>query len=829
MNKMKIIINLMSFLCLLMLGISPVMSQTKTLKGRILDDNREPLIGVNVIIKGDTKGTVSDYNGRFEIEVPSETNILVFSYTGFETQEIPIDGQLTLNVYMKESSLALSEVTVTGFSGIKARSRRRLESIQEIPEAVIAFDDEQIEMTGVDDIGSFLTQVPGISYGESQDPGTVLINVRGIPQIRYGHSPIALVVDGVYLADANLNVQSLFDIEQIEVVKGSQGIFYGKNAIGGAVNITTKAITNDFKGNVKVGQGNGNSSVGNFAISGPLKKDKIYFRLAGNYFNTDGLIENTFLNEFTDFKTEQGVRGTLKFELNESTDLTLTGQRSYSRGGAITFISSNHNDDFTGIFETPLPSDIDGDINSPNNYSGSPRADYLGSGTIDTYFASINFEKNFRSFRLSSVTSFTDVDLFYDGDYFSYGPVPDAAQNMIRGSETFNQEFRLVSISNSKLQWNTGVFFQHINSPWITNQVNNNLSDPLVSEDFEYKNTTEVALTDDENKLTSFAPFAFLEYSITNELKVSAGARNEFEQIENTTKLAGSSNSRSYSVFQPKVSASYNVTKKVMIYGSYSGGFRSGGYNAAAIESGDNGGGIEKEIRHETSESIEAGLKSSFVSDRVIFNFAWFNTIYNDQQAYRFGYGNVDGDPSTGDASGNESFLGTVNLKETKLTGFEIDVKLRPFKFLDIIGGYSAIDSEITEAGVIGGFDEKANNGNKTPFTLESSWNIGLLSRIPVSNNAKIRANLNFENKGKKYWFAENYLLPQENVFQDPYTLIHARLMVDFKNMTFGVWGRNLADTKYNIEWWPLSGFGLGDIRVPNQPRTYGFDIAYRF
>ncbi|MDE0471415.1 MAG: TonB-dependent receptor [Ekhidna sp.] len=799
-------------------------AQEVTIRGIITDGDGEPLIGVTVSVKNTSQGTVTKSDGSYEITLPSNSETLVFSYVGFVTKEITPKEETNLNVSLLTDATSLDEVTVTGFTDLYGRSRKRLESIQSIPESVIALNAEQIEMTGVEDIGTFLTQVPGISYGESQDPGTVLINVRGIPQIRYGHSPIALVVDGVYLADANLNTQTLHDIEQIEVVKGSQGIFYGKNAIGGAVSITTKQITDQLSGTFKAGYGNGNATNSSISLSGPIVKDKVYFRLSSNYANFDGLIENTFLDQYVDFSTDQSIRGLLRFELNDRSNLTVTGHHSYKRSGAITFVDSNHNDDFTGIFTTPFQETVDGDPKAPNNYSGSPRGDWLGEGTINTNFISAKYEISFEKFTLNAISSFTDVSLFYDGDYFSYGPVPDAYQEMERGSETFNQEVRLISKGNSPLQWNAGVFFQRINSPWVTAQINNN-----DITDYEYTDVTRLNLTDDVNELTSFAPFAFLEYNITDKFKIAAGARNEFETVENTTQLFGGSNSsRSYSVLQPKISASYNIATTFMAYGSYSGGFRSGGYNAAILES-PQGGGIEKEIQHETSTSIEAGFKSSFANNRIIFNFAWFSTVFNDQQAYRFGYGNVDGDTDTGDAFGNESFLGTVNLAETELTGFEIDAKIRAFKFLDIIGGYSSIDSEITDAGIIAGFDESANNGNATPFTLESSWNLGLLTKFNLTEKVKIRGNLNVENKGKKFWFAENYLLPQSEVFQEPYTLINSRLMVDFNNITIGIWGRNIANTEYNVEWWPLSAFGNGDIRTPNQPRTYGIDFSYTF
>ena len=223
-----------------------VFSQKITIKGNV-SDAQDLLPGVSILEKGTSNGTSSDIDGNFSIKV-NEKATLVFSFLGYKTQEIMISDKQLLNVILEEDTSSLDEVVIKGFTSVKGRARKRLESIQSMPESVVAVTSEEIEMTGIDDIGSFLTQIPGISYGESQDPGTVLISVRGIPQIRYGASPIATVVDGVYLASADLTSQSLFDIDQIEVIKGAQGLFYGKNAIGGAVIITTKQPKNEFEG-----------------------------------------------------------------------------------------------------------------------------------------------------------------------------------------------------------------------------------------------------------------------------------------------------------------------------------------------------------------------------------------------------------------------------------------------------------------------------------------------------------------------------------------------------------------------------------------------------
>lgn len=800
---MKLItINMKQNLLLLVLFVPFLLfSQDVKLNGTVKSAS-EVLPGVNVLEKGTNNGTSTDADGNFSIKT-KEGGTLVFSSLGYKTKEIKINNQKVINVTLDEDASLLKEVTVRGFSDVRGKARKRLESIQSMPESVTAVTSQQIDITGIDDIGGFLTQIPGISYSESQDPGTVMISVRGIPQIRYGASPIATVVDGVYLASADLNNQSLFDIDQIEVIKGAQGLFYGKNAIGGAVVITTKQPKNGFEGKVKGGYGNGNTVDLESNISGSIVDNKSFYRFGVSYSNSDGFIENTTLKKNVDFRKDLSMRGLLKFRLGSSSTLSLTGQHNSSRSGSVTYVNSNDNQDFEDF--------------NPNSFKGNPTADFLGVGTLKSTIVAASFETAFDGFKLESHTSYSDVDLFYNGDYLAfapidvYGPTPAAFQTMNRTSRTLNEELRLLSSNSlSKLQWNLGLFYQNVDSNWDTNAFYN--EDPT---DFNYTNTAIDRLSADNNTLKSLGLFGFLEYNLTDKFNISAGLRNEWETLENMENVSGVKSNRSYNAFQPKLSASYKFLKDKMLYASYSRGFRSGGYNSLVVPAS----GIKKEIDPEFTNSFEVGAKTSFWKNRFIFNLAYFNTVFENQQVYRFG------------SDGVRSFLGTVNFEESKASGFEVDAKLRISNHFDLLSGASFIKTEITKA-----FEASAI-GNKIPFAPQSSFYVGLFAHFKAGENSKISANINVENKGKKYWFADDlYGTDQKDVFQKPYTLINTKLIYDIKDFTIGLWGKNIFNTQYNQEWWPFGVFDgdpkggpIGDIRTPSQPATYGIELSYKF
>ncbi|MEM8900330.1 MAG: TonB-dependent receptor plug domain-containing protein, partial [Bacteroidota bacterium] len=233
-------------------------SQT-TVKGYVIDEAKDPLVGATVLIAGTNSGTLSDASGNFTIYLPDDADEITISYLGYETQTIKVGDQASLAVVMKLDISELEGVTVTGFSGTVGQARRRAASIQSIPESVVTLTSDQIDATGVNNVQSFAALVPNVSFQQSQNVGVNFINVRGIAQIRNGESPIAFTIDGINIPDPNLLNQELYDLAMVEVVKGPQGTLYGKNAIGGAINILTNPPTNYTKNKLTLGYGNGNN------------------------------------------------------------------------------------------------------------------------------------------------------------------------------------------------------------------------------------------------------------------------------------------------------------------------------------------------------------------------------------------------------------------------------------------------------------------------------------------------------------------------------------------------------------------------------------------
>ena len=185
-------------------------------------------------------------------------------------------------------STELDEVIVT--------ARKRNKSFQDVPVTINVFTEALIKDAGIQRPGDFIQMVPNMTLVETQNAGNAFVVVRGISQARNSESSVAVQIDGVLETNPAEFNQELYDIQQIEVLKGPQGALYGRNAIGGAIIITTKDPADEFEANVKAGYGNEDSIRGQLGVSGPIT-DALGFRASVNYYETDGFLDNVFLNE----------------------------------------------------------------------------------------------------------------------------------------------------------------------------------------------------------------------------------------------------------------------------------------------------------------------------------------------------------------------------------------------------------------------------------------------------------------------------------------------------------------------------------------------------
>ncbi|WP_243751557.1 SusC/RagA family TonB-linked outer membrane protein [Niastella caeni] len=232
MEKKKLLCKMGALMSLLFMSLS-ALSQSKVVSGKITGAENQPLPNVSVQIKGTTKGTQSDLNGLYRIEVPSASSVLVFSAVGFARQELPVGSGTTLDVTMQLSSSSLEGVVVVGYGTQKRK---------EVTAAVATVKSEDFNQGGVrSPLDLIQGKVAGLSLtrtnGNNPNSG-VSIQLRGVTSLTGSIAPL-IVIDGI--PGGNLDLLQMDDIESFDVLKdGSAAAIYGTRANGGVIIITTK-------------------------------------------------------------------------------------------------------------------------------------------------------------------------------------------------------------------------------------------------------------------------------------------------------------------------------------------------------------------------------------------------------------------------------------------------------------------------------------------------------------------------------------------------------------------------------------------------------------
>ena len=230
----------------------------------------------------------------------------------------------------QEGASEMEEVVVT--------ARKRAESLQEVPIAITAFTEQTIRRAGIERPADFISLMPNVTIVDTANIGDTQVSIRGIVSTRDAESTFAYVVDGILSTNPNSFNEELVDVQQIEVLKGPQGALYGRNAVAGAILVTTKEPGEEFEGKVSVGAGNADLKKASLRLAGPLG-ETLRGSLSGTYRDTTGVYSNVYENKGSDvdYLEDTSMRGRLIFEPNDAWKIDTRLGYSEVKGGAINF------------------------------------------------------------------------------------------------------------------------------------------------------------------------------------------------------------------------------------------------------------------------------------------------------------------------------------------------------------------------------------------------------------------------------------------------------------------------------------------------------------
>lgn len=679
---------------------------------------------------------------------------------------VQIHRAYALETEKQSNILQLDTITVT--------SEKRESDVQKVPSSVTVIDETQLNDFEINDTLDLMSITPNLYFIEMGKNGLQnTASMRGVVPASDGK-----LVMGVYVDDVpyyNLDF-SLYDIQRIEVLRGPQGTLYGRNSEAGVINIITKKPSSEWEGSLGLEAGSFNSYKMNASVSGPVLRDKLGFKAAVKYSESDGYFENQY-DDSKEAGSSETLDGRFTFTATPSDILSFTLTTDFQQ------------------YDSPEYANFA--LLDSHDLRKAMTVDFPGDSSKDAQGVSLRTKVQLKGMKLVSVTSARSEDSSYNNDV-DFSSVDLKTMTTDIDVDSYTQELRLVSDKpGSSLQWLGGLYLMNEKvdsdySMWM-NFMNMGMGVP-----------GETLYWDSKTDTLGTALFGEATYRFASKIELTLGLRYDHEQVDFDYSLypSGSvlgamgysayttSNDETFDAWLPKAAVSYHFSDKIMPYFSVSRGYRTGGFNSSDK--------IGTPYDPEFSWNYELGTKTSWFNDRLRFNVCVFYIDLTDMIV----------DVMASD--GLSSYIDNAAKATSK--GVEFELTVRPVKGLNLVAGAAFNDTEYED--YCQGAD--VYDGNHVLYSPKYTFNLGGTYRFDNG----IFLNANYHHVGKMYYDTAN------SKAQGDYGLFDAKIGYETERFDIYLFAANLFDQDYVTRAFESSGVWYGRA---GSPRTIGAAIQIRF
>ncbi len=816
------------FYLLVLFMLNSVSGKAQNLYGKITDSKSgEALIGVTIVLDGTDKGTLSDAFGKYKLAIPTSTpnpfivNVAMIGYVGQKVSVSNNNPELMLDVALREGT-TLGEVMVT--------ANRKAENLQKVPMSISTLSPAELRRNNSLEFRDYAIRIPNLAFGTQGGGGTFndgrmsnQISIRSVG----GAQATAFYLDETPLPETI--DPRIMDIARVEVLRGPQGTLYGSGSMGGAVKVVTnRPDASKMEGSVLLSTGVVRDGAIDQNIEAlyniPLVKRKVALRIGAFRDYQSGIFDKVLLKSWNG----QPARILNANTPHQTQDVVenVDGKTKYGfHAGLGIYPTENFEMQAKVIYQNLSGKGYDFADTCACNLKQKRVAGFPESFYDKWYHASLVNQLQLGMSKLISSTSYTDRQFDEIEDQtefistipgFTAPVLSDAglfwASGQQRGGKynKFVQELRLST--QTDLAWNAsvGVYYADEKLSELGNGITGSngttgtatsLQDHVVG---GASGSDNLYRFKNDSRTQEIAFFGELYYAPTADLKMTLGLRAFDAKKRRTYNADGfilapevfnTTLELHEKGINPRFIINYEPTNKMNIYASVSRGFRLGGLNDAippVFCKGDldqlarENIKVPKDYKSDFVWTYEAGLKTRLLNDRMVFNAAVYYNDWSNLQQFR--------------RLVNCGFVFTGNVGRASSIGFESDIKMRLISGLDLGIGLGYSESKVEEVTLALG----AQKGDRLPFAPRFTGNLNAQYAwdIAPSTTAYIRAD--FQHVGERV--SQFPILGADGVraiekwrVLPAYSIVNARVGVNYKKYDFALFGNNLTNEAANF------------------------------
>lgn len=754
--------------------------------GKILNDRGEPIHGATVRVINSDLTVFSDSLGRFKLNVIAGKYVLLITAVGYADQLFHVSSEdKEFSAYLARAFRQLDEVVVS--------AEKKEQNLLSIPSSLSVISNKQIEQWQLTNVKEITAVVPNL-YSANPGDNRNVTSLRGI--VNTGYDPaVATYIDGISQFNLDTYIPELLDVQRIEVLRAPQGTLYGRNAMGGVINIITKKPTNQFDGFVKTQAGSYGYARVSAGISSPIVKDKLFCRIAAAYNHLNGFYTNDYYGTHYDRQQSVAANLILTYILNEKWSIDLQSRQQITRNdGAFPLVFGKQE-----AFSHPYHLNQNATATMVDNvFDHSFNIGY--SGNKFNFHSQSAFQSNYRYYKKALDADFSPLDGI--SIYDNYG-------NKWNNVKAFTQEVRLGSSAReTEFNWTAGSFYYHQYSPVRQSTVFGKDARMLGAPDSLFSIENVAKATGD-----GISIYAQGQISLNKKLQLTGGMRYDHEQRGMSVSsqyhkdnfsmalVDDTSASVHFYIFSPRAGVLYKIDSSSNIFFNYSRGYRTGGLTQI---SADPSQPPLFPFKPEFGDNFELGFKSE-VRRQMQFFFTGFFAVIHDAQIPVLVL--------------PDAITITRNAGELVSKGFDVETKLAVVKGLLVNYNFGFNKATYRKGKAYEAGQEIDLEGKNQVFTpdvtsfLDVQYH-GSLSRHP---SFKFHLGAQWVYIGKQYFDLAN------SIDQGPYQILNLNAGVAWKKISLSVWSKNVTDTRF-IDY----AYDFGAVHLAD-PGTWGVGVAFNF